>query len=82
MGEGCIQTEDGARPGDANDHLAVLGSSGREFQIPTADEVKAPRILALAEEGCLGWEADGAGNEFQIGQDRASKGTKPSRSTV
>ena len=82
VGESRIEAQDRSGSGDANDHLAVLRAARGELEISGANQVEAAGILALAEEGGLGREADGAGDEFQVGQDRASKRAEPARPTI
>jgi len=77
VGEGCIKAEDGTRPSDTNNHLAVLGASGGQFEVAAANEVETARVLALCKEGGLGRQTDGAGHEFEVRQDRASQRAEP-----
>lgn len=82
MGKGGIEAEDGARTGDANDHLTVLRSTGGQFEIPAANQIEAARVLSLSEEGGLCGQADGAGYEFEVSEDCTAEGAEPSRPAV
>jgi len=82
VGEGCVESENGPGAGDANDHLTVLRATGRKLQISAANQIEAAGILALSEESRLRREADGTGDEFEVGQNRAAKRAEPSGPTI
>ena len=82
MGEGRVESENGSGAGDANDHLTVLRATGGQLQISTANQVETACILALSEESRLWREADGTGDEFEVGQNRAAKRAEPSGPTI
>jgi hypothetical protein len=77
VGEGCVEAQNRAGAGDAHDHLSVLGTSGGQFQIAAADQIKAAGVFTLGKERSLGGQADGAGYQFEISQYGAAKRTKP-----
>src|SRR6516164_7902114 len=82
MRKRCIQTEDRAGAGNSHDHLTILGASGSQFEVASADQVQAAGVLTLAEQGCLRRQADGAGDKFKICQYGAPEGAEPAGPTI
>jgi hypothetical protein len=82
MRENGIQTEHGAGAGNPHNHLLFFGTSRCELKVAAANEIKAASIFALAEQRGLGRERNSAGGQLKVGQNSASKGTKPSRATI
>lgn len=73
----CIETQDRAGTGNAHDHLTILNAARSQLEVASADQIQAAGVFALAEQGCLGRQADGAGDQFKICQYGASEGAEP-----
>jgi hypothetical protein len=68
-----IEAEHGSWARNPDDHLPVFLAAGRQFEISAADEIKAARVFALREKGSLRGKRNGAGGQFEIGQDGAAQ---------
>jgi hypothetical protein len=82
VGEDCVEAQHGARTGNPDDHLSVLGTPGGQLEIATAYQVKAAGLIALGEEGGFPRERNGAGGELEIGKDGAPERAEPSWAPV
>jgi len=82
MGKDSIEAQHGAGTGDADDHLAFIQTAGGQLEIAAANQIQAPCIIALLEQGGLSRQRDGAGGQLQIGQNRAAQRTKPAGAAI
>jgi hypothetical protein len=82
MGENGVEAEHGAGAGDAHDHLLFFQAASGELEIAAADEIEAAGVFSLSEKGSLSGQRDGAGGQFEIGENGAAQGAEPTRTAI